>query len=78
MVLALAFAMLASAEDGSRLWLRYDEVNKAQVTGPQCLAADELRQYYTGAEVRLALDPSVVDDEGYVIEGSTIKAKTER
>jgi len=78
MVLALAFAMLASAEDGSRLWLRYDEVNKAQVTGPQCLAADELRQYYTGAEVRLVLDPSVVDDEGYVIEGSTIKAKTER
>ena len=77
MVMMLAVASLAKAEDGSRLWLRYAEVNKAKVTGPECVAADELRKYYNGQEVKLVIDPAIANDEGYVISGNTIKAKTE-
>ena len=77
-VLLLAAAMVGHAEDGSRLWLRYAEVNKAKVTGPECVAADELHRYYDGAEAQLVLDPNMTDDEGYIISGSTIKAKTEK
>lgn len=78
MVLALMLATLAGAEDGSRLWLRYDAVNKAKVTGPECVAAEELRLYYQGSEAQLVIDPTVADDEGYVISGSTVRAKTKR
>ena len=78
LVMMLAVASLAKAEDGSRLWLRYAEVNKAKVTGPECVAAEELRKYYTGNTVQLVIDPAVADDEGYVVSGNTIKAKTER
>jgi alpha-glucuronidase len=66
------------AEDGSRLWLRYTELNKAKVTGPACTAADELHKYYSGPEARLVIDPTVADDEGYVVSGSTVRARTER
>lgn len=41
------------AEDGSRLWLRYERVQKACVTGVECLAAKELRDYYDGERVRI-------------------------
>ena len=77
-ILLLAAAGLANAEDGSRLWLRYNEVNQAKVTGPACVAADELRKYYSGSEATLVIDPAMSSDDGYVISGSTIKAKTER
>ena len=75
---AVLLSCMAMAEDGSRLWLRYDEVNKAKVTGPECIAADELRKYYRGSEAQLVIDPTVADDEGYVISGSTVRAKTEQ
>lgn len=78
MMLALTAVSLAQAEDGSRLWLRYDEVNKAKVDGPACVAADELRRYYPGEQVKLVIDPAMADDEGYLIAGNTISAKTER
>ena len=78
MMLALTAVGLAQAEDGSRLWLRYDEVNKAKVDGPACVAADELRRYYPGEQVKLVIDPAMADDEGYLIAGNTISAKTER
>lgn len=78
MMLVLAMATLTWAEDGSRLWLRYAEVNKAKVTGPECIAAEELRKYYDGETVNLVIDPALTNDEGYVISGNTIKAKTER
>ena len=74
--LALAFAGLAKAEDGHQLWLRFDKVQKAQVTGPECLAAEELRNYYTGAKATLVTDPTMADD-AYRINGSTITAKNE-
>ncbi len=75
---AVLLSCMAMAEDGSRLWLRYDEVNKAKVTGPECIAADELRKYYRGSEAQLVIDPTVSDDEGYVVSGSTVRAKTEQ
>ena len=77
-MLAIASCVSMMAEDGSRLWLRYDKVHKAQVNGPECIAAEELRNYYPGDKATLVLDQSIRNDEGYVIDGSTIKAKTER
>ena len=72
----LAFAGIAKAEDGHQLWLRYDKVQKAQVTGPECLAAEELRNYYQGAKATLVTDPTMAED-AYRINGSTITAKNE-
>ncbi len=64
------------AEDGSRLWLRYQSVDKAKVNGPACIAADELRKYFRGDEVTLAIDPTI-EAEAFKIEGTTISAKDE-
>ena len=73
----LASICMAKAEDGSQLWLRYQPVNKAKVTGPDCLAAEELHTYYQGETATLTLDPTMADD-AYRISGSTITAKNER
>lgn len=72
----LVSVCMAKAEDGSQLWLRYQPVNKAKVTGPDCLAAEELRTYYQGETATLTLDPTMTDD-AYRISGSTITAKNE-
>ena len=72
----LVSVCMAKAEDGSQLWLRYQPVNKAKVTGPDCLAAEELRTYYQGETATLTLDPKMTDD-AYRISGSTITAKNE-
>jgi alpha-glucuronidase len=53
-------------------------LQKAQVNGPECIAAEELRNYYPGDKATLVLDPSISNEDGYIINGSTIKAKTER
>lgn len=71
---ALIATLAMQAEDGSRLWLRYDTLKTAKVNGPDCLAAEELRNFFPGGEVNLVIDASVPDD-GYSIEGNTIKAK---
>jgi alpha-glucuronidase len=78
-VCTLLATMLAKAEDGSRLWLRYDTVRTATVTGAvKTLAAEELRNFYKGNKVHLTLDPTVGGDEAYRISGDTLKARTER
>ena len=69
-------ATQAMAEDGSRLWLRYDKVQKAAVTGVECLAAKELREYYNGERASLVIDTTMAMD-AYRIEGSSITAKNE-
>ena len=74
---ALVLAAMAKAEDGHQLWLRYQPVNKAQVTGPECLAAEELRTYYQGDKVQLTIDRSMPED-AYRVSGSTITAKNEQ
>ena len=76
LLFSLVFAGFAKAEDGHQLWLRYDKVQKAQVSGPECLAAEELRNYYQGAKATLVTDPTMAED-AYRIDGSTITAKNE-
>ena len=51
-----------SAEDGHQLWLRFQPVNKAKVTGPECIAAQELRTYST-QDVELRLDGAMEEEE---------------
>ena len=63
MMLAIASCIGIKAEDGSRLWLRYDKVQKAQVTGPECIAAEELRNYYSGDKATLVIDPTIANDD---------------
>ena len=75
-VLAMVFVAMAKAEDGHQLWLRYQPVNQAKVTGPECLAAQELRTFFQGENATLVIDPTMEDD-AYRIEGSTITAKNE-
>ena len=73
-------ALTASAEDGHQLWLRYQPVNKAQVTAEKQsptiqIAKQELETYYNGASVTLKLDATMPDDDGYRIDGNTITAR---
>ena len=70
LLIFLPFSM--KAEDGHQLWLRYQPVNKAKVTGPECIAAQELRTYYQGEEVRLVVDPTMQED-AYSIKGEKVK-----
>ncbi len=77
LIVAFACVLTSMAEDGSRLWLRYERVNKAVVTGPDCIAADELRNYYRGEQVSLVIDQTMPED-AYRIENQTICAKDER
>jgi len=62
LLLTLMLVLSARAEDGSRLWLRYETVNKVKVSGTDCLAAGELKQYYNGPEVTLTIDASLPED----------------
>ena len=76
LILTMVFVQIAKAEDGHQLWLRNQPVNKAKVTGPECLAADKLRTYFLGENATLVLDPSMKED-AYQIKGSTVTAKNE-
>ena len=76
LILTMVFVQLTKAEDGHQLWLRYQPVNKAKVTGPECLAADKLRTYFLGENATLVLDPSMKEG-AYQIKGSTVTAKNE-
>ena len=76
LILTMVFVQLTKAEDGHQLWLRYQPVNKAKVTGPECLAAAKLRTYFLGENATLVLDPSMKED-AYQIKGSTVTAKNE-
>jgi len=73
-------ALASYAEDGHQLWLRYQPVNKTQVTTKKktptvALAIQELETYYQGGHVTLKTDASMPDDDGYRIEGNTISAR---
>ena len=75
-ILSLLLVASLYAEDGSRLWLRYDTLQRAVVTGPQCIAADELHNFYNGERVYLVIDTTMVED-AYSIEGNTVTARDE-
>ena len=73
-------ALASYAEDGHQLWLRYQPVNKTQVTTKKktptvALAIQELETYDQGGHVTLKTDASMPDDDGYRIEGNTISAR---
>ena len=70
-------ALTVSAEDGSHLWLRYDTLNRAAISGPECLAAEELHRFYPGDKVQLTLDPTMADD-AYRVSDGQVTAKTEQ
>lgn len=75
LLMAMAFVGMAKAEDGHQLWLRYQPINKAKVTGPECIAAQELRAY-SKQDVTLKLDASMKQD-AYSINNGVITAKNE-
>jgi alpha-glucuronidase len=75
LVMAMVFAGMAKAEDGHQLWLRYQPTNKAKVTGPECVAAQELRTY-SQKDVTLKLD-ATMEQDAYSISNSVITAKNE-
>lgn len=81
-IICLLTVSHAKAEDGSRLWLRYDKLNTAKVTGPDCKATEMLRQYYNGKQAMLAIDASMTDNGGYRISGDkdniTLSAASEQ
>lgn len=81
-IICLLTVSLAKAEDGSRLWLRYDKLNTAKVTGPDCKATEMLRQYYNGKQAMLAIDATMPDNGGYRISGDkdniTLSAASEQ
>lgn len=64
---------MAKAEDGHQLWLRYQPINKAKVTGPECIAAQELRAY-SKQDVTLKLDASMKQD-AYCIKVNSEQGK---
>lgn len=86
----LTFSMCISsihAEDGSRLWLRSDQQQEAQVkdkskTDGGAIGADELRKSWKGAPVTLvvAKDKELTTDDGFKIEQKggkiTVKARS--
>ena len=67
--------LYANAEDGHRLWLRYDISNTAQVEAPAgsptiSIAKGELQNYYQGDHVMLRIDPSLPDNDGFTLSGT--------
>ena len=68
------------AEDGTRLWLRFDHGGQASVTGVTGVAMDELKQHWKGGPVVLKRQKSIAKD-GYSIltDGgkSTLSASTD-
>lgn len=79
-MISLLSVFTATAEDGSKLWLRYQTPHTAKVTGQECKAAEILRAHYDGAQVCLRIDDAMPQDS-YRIEGShddiTISASTQ-
>ena len=73
------------AEDGSQLWLRYEKIDKTQVnlseqSTTMNIAAGELRQYYRGGKVTLAIDKTLTANlgaDGYIIRNDSIIAATD-
>ena len=83
----ISCGFIVKAEDGSKLWLRYDEVGAAKVNQPYNsptldIAADELRKYYRGREISFKVVPDatwkyIVSQEGFVIQDDTIYATSD-
>ena len=73
-ILTVLTVTFAQAEDGHRLWLRYDINRSAQVEAPAgsptiTIAKSELENYFQGSHVMLRIDPTLPDDDGFTIRG---------
>lgn len=81
------FTLSIQAEDGSKLWLRNDQQQEAQVkdkskTAGGAIGAEELRKSWKGSAVTLTIakDKELTTDDGFKIENKgdkiTLKART--
>ena len=66
MLMLLSVPTVVRGEDGSRLWLRYSDGTKADVTGVKGVAMEELQRHWQGNPVVLKRQKNVARD-GYVI-----------
>ena len=73
-LLALLLTLPSVAEDGHRLWLRYDTLNlakvkvqgtKAKAQSPVEVAVNELRLFAKAKDITLKLDRTMPDNEGF-------------
>ena len=70
---AMMLAMIAAAEDGHQLWLRYDTLNQAKVSANRHsptidIAVNELKTFASGQQITLKIDRSLPDDEGFNLQ----------
>ena len=93
-VLLSLLCLPMAAEDGHRLWLRYDTLNRAQVnivvppyvrgahenvTTPTLLIAQRELQLFAGADsITLRIDRSLPDDEGFTLTAGSGRSFTIR
>ena len=86
LILLVFMPVVALAEDGSQLWLRYKELGTAKVQRPYQsptlnIATNELERYFRGNNVTLIVDASQQDrlgKEGFAISNDSIVAATEK
>lgn len=77
-LLYLATALHSGAEDGHRLWLRYNSSGRAQVSAPAkatdnatvAIAVQELETYFPGKRAALRIDKSMPHGDGFRITGT--------
>ena len=71
-IFLFAAGLLLQAEDGHRLWLRFQPAGGATVEAPSKnptidIAAQELRNHFNGRHAVLRLDASMPDDDGFCL-----------
>ena len=69
---AIIVALHAAAEDGHRLWLRYDTLKQVEVStnrhSPTIdIAVSELKTFAKGKKISLKINSSLPDDEGFTL-----------
>ena len=73
-IIAIVSVLCVKAEDGHRLWLRYNIIGTAQVEAPAgsptiAIAKGELQNYFMGDHAMLRIDPDMPDNDGFAITG---------
>ena len=76
----VSLSLSSWAEDGHQLWLRYQPLNRCNVTATTTsptidIARHELETYSDRPRLTLLLDDTMADDDGFCIQGDTIRAR---
>lgn len=76
----VSLSLSSWAEDGHQLWLRYQPLNRCNVTATTTsptidIARHELETYSDRPRFTLLLDDTMADDDGFRIQGDTIRAR---